>query len=146
MIPEIRTAYNKALSRETSSLRIERRLKPRVLLSQLVSLPNPFLKVMVTATAPLRGLITEVHPDIVFDSMRLRGIRKALQFLPHRQRRILQAAINNPANSLMPSAEVIWEQWPQALQDVGLLLPGRQLISPIMTDSTSTLPTNNGVF
>jgi hypothetical protein len=69
------TAYEK----ETSfggqpSLRIERRLKPGVSVADLKSFPTPFKNVVVVPTSPLRPLITEIHPDILFDSMRVRSI------------------------------------------------------------------------
>jgi hypothetical protein len=95
-----------------SRLRIERRLKPGVRLPELINLPNPFSGVIAVTTEPLRPLITEIHPDILFDSMRTRGIQRALNLLSSPQRRILTAAIDDPANALMPSAHDLWAQWP----------------------------------
>jgi len=118
-------AYNKPADSKTmpSRLRIERRLKPGVRLPELIDLPNPFSGVIAVATAPLRPLITEIHPDILFDSMRTRGIQRALNLLSSPQRRILTAAIDDPANSVMPSVDDLWQQWPQVLRDVGLCFP-----------------------
>ena len=118
-------AYNKPADCKAmpSRLRIERRLKPGVRLPELVNLPNPFSGVIAVATAPLRPLITEIHPDILFDSMRTRGIQRALNLLSSPQRRILTAAIDDPANSVMPSVDDLWQQWPQVLRDVGLCFP-----------------------
>jgi hypothetical protein len=102
-------------------LRIERRLKPGISVSKLSSLLNPFKNVMVIPTSPLLPLITEIPPDILFDSMRVRGIMRSLTLLSPQQQRILKAALNDPAHSLMPSADDIWAKWPDTLQSVGLL-------------------------
>jgi hypothetical protein len=105
------------------SLRIERRLKPGISVSKLSSLLNPFKNVIVIPTSHLRSLTTDIHPDILFDSMRVRGIMRSLKFLSPQQQRILKAALNDPAHSLMPSADDVWAKWPNTLQSVGLLFP-----------------------
>lgn len=105
------------------TVRIERRLKPRnpaILVPELASLPNPFAKMFGVATSVLRPLITEAHPDILFDSIRVRGFTKALKCVSRRQREDLKAALQDPA---MPPTDQIWETWPDTLQRLGLLFP-----------------------
>ncbi len=49
-------------------LRVERRLKPQILVPDLVALRNPFPSILAVPTSVLRPLITEHHPDTLFDS------------------------------------------------------------------------------
>ena len=109
-------AYNKPADCKAmpSRLRIERRLKPGVRLPELINLSNPFSGVIAVATAPLRPLITEIHPDILFDSMRTRGIQRALNLLSSPQRRILTGRHRRP------------RQFPDAIRSrsLGAMAPG----------------------
>jgi hypothetical protein len=64
-------AYNRQPDRDHpgQSLRIERRLKPRVRLPELIGLANPFINLIAVATAPLRPLITGIHQAFRFDQI-----------------------------------------------------------------------------
>lgn len=65
-----------------TSLRIKRRVRPKCMGRDLPMLPDPFAKLVLTRTEPLKALLAPVEPIYFFDSARVRGINRAIARLP----------------------------------------------------------------
>jgi hypothetical protein len=110
---------------EGNSLRIERRMKPRCLGSNLVSLANPFPSVQIVHTRALLPCLSGLDAEHFFDSVRVRGFTHVLAKLPPSRSKAIGAVLKDPTQSLLPPMEDIWLGWPQLLQSsgFGFLLP-----------------------
>lgn len=94
-----------------NELRIERRLKPNCLGSDLRFLPNPFHKIELVSTASIVCHLTGMIPQQFFDSVRLRGVRAVLKTLPRKQRQAILTTLSDPSKSLLPPMNLIWQRW-----------------------------------
>jgi hypothetical protein len=103
------------------ALRLERRIKPGCLGCQLKDLANPFLEIQLVKIEDLLPLIDaeEAVPEHLLDSIRLRGLRALEPLSPRHQRKII-AAFSDPAFSLMPEVQEVWDHWPEVLMRSGL--------------------------
>jgi hypothetical protein len=110
------------------ALRLERRIKPGCLGCQLKNVSNPFLGIQLVKVQDLLPLIDseEAIPEHLIDSIRLRGFKGLRSLTPRHRRRII-AAFRDPAFSLIPEVEGVWDHWPEALERSGLgrVLQGR---------------------
>jgi hypothetical protein len=120
------------------SLRIERRMKPKCRGNQLAFLPNPFRVVQMVHTDLFLPFLDGTIPDHFFDSVRVRGLSHVLATLPSAQRRAINAAIKDPAQSLLPSIEEVWLEWPALLESSGLgfLVPATSADVPLAPSET----------
>jgi len=105
--------------------RLECRLKPRCLGEDIASLPNPFSKVTLYSVKALTGL--GLPPQMLADSIRLRGVKPAIQGLDPKKRKMILAALD-PSKSILPDASALWAGWPTALLAAGL---GKELGMPL---------------
>jgi hypothetical protein len=130
------------------SLRIERRMKPKCNGSQLVFLPNPFRVVQMVHTDLFRPFLDGTIPDHFFDSVRVRGLSHVLATLPSAQRRAINAAIKDPAQSRLPSIEEVWLTWPALLESSGLgfLIPATSADVPLAPSETIEAITRSRKF
>jgi hypothetical protein len=104
-------------------LRLETRIKPRVLGQQLAQLPNPFAGVkLYSATFPDAAALG-IPAQFVADSMRIGGIKRAMKPLDKPQRVALEKA-RAATVSLIPNLDTLWAAWPDVLKGYGL---GKQL-------------------
>jgi hypothetical protein len=104
-------------------LRLETRLKPRVLGQQLAQLSNPFEGVrLYPATFPNAAALA-IPAQFIADSMRIGGIKRAMRPLDKSQRVALEKA-RASALSLIPNLDALWAAWPDILKGYGL---GKQL-------------------
>ncbi|MBR0925721.1 hypothetical protein JQ561_03810 [Bradyrhizobium diazoefficiens] len=106
--------------KEGKYLRIERRLRPLCNGRDLVHLPNPFQKVQIIATSSLLPHVQGMVPQQFFDSIRLRGLTHAIRDFPASFQKSIRLAFADPANSLMPPMDVLWDAWPRELEGSGL--------------------------
>jgi len=119
-------AYDKSSKATGKLLRIERRMKPLCRGHELLALPDPFQKVQLIPLDPLRSIV-EGHvpvPDYLFDSIRLRGVRRALSALGPSLCRKLIAEINDLDRSSLLS--IGWQDWPEVLRSSGLPVVGER--------------------
>lgn len=129
-------AYNKVSSSESdpiTRLRIERRLRPNCLRRHLPNIKNPFDKIRVVPTNILMPLVPE-PADVYFDSMRIRGIHRALKMLPYQDRLRVAHVVNDPTNTLLPPD--ICDSWRDSLAVIGLAHP-RRLTQSIHRDQAN---------
>ncbi|MGX4802076.1 hypothetical protein [Bradyrhizobium guangdongense] len=112
-------AYSKVHGDGQSSLRLERRLKPRVRLHDLTALTDPFAKVHMIPTEAFLPHLNGIEPEHFFDSIRVRGLSPVINKLPSRPRRAIKAMLQDKGNSVIPSLESIWKYWPELLHDMG---------------------------
>ncbi|MCS3764961.1 replication initiation factor domain-containing protein [Bradyrhizobium centrosematis] len=101
-------------------IRIERRLRPMCLGRDLIHLPNPFDKVQIVSTTALLPFLSGMIPQQFFDSVRMRGLTHVIRQFPSPLQKAIRTAFADPANSLMPSMDVLWEAWPDILDWSGL--------------------------
>ena len=121
-------AYTKAFGKGDEAvlkLRLERRVKCRMVGLDLLDMANPFTKIEMVKIDALANLIRQILPGAipmhVFDSMRARGRRAALKPLTRKQRVRIEAFFRDPANSLSPDFTDNWEEiWFAALVGSGL--------------------------
>lgn len=111
-------AYNRIVNGEPS-LRIERRLKPMCAGKDVAAIANPFLAVQLNAIDALEAAGLPFPPVLLADSMRLRGVKRALLAFDSATRKAIMNAIEN-AETKMPGAHELWATWPAALISVGL--------------------------
>jgi hypothetical protein len=113
-------AYTKESEDATKFLRLERRMKPYFNGCELRTMPNPFTKVQMVSTNSLLPHLDGMIPRQFFDSVRMRGIGRAIAELPPKQRKSIKNVMADPSNSLMPSIEQVWDSWPDLLYQSGL--------------------------
>lgn len=117
-------------------LRVERRLKPMCLGRDLLNIANPFENVRVIKTSVLKELMPN-RDETVFDSMRVRGIKRVIATLPWSDRVRTEAAANDEANNLLPAS--LWDSWPSCLVDAGIAIAPSESIdvqTPVGKDAT----------
>ena len=109
------------IDRETGELktRIEFRLKPGCPGYEVAGLPNPIRKLGLYKTSCLDGLVPGVPGRVIADSIRVRGVRHALEVFPPNVRKQIDKALLTSA-LLLPDPDTIWSLWPIALVDAGL--------------------------
>jgi hypothetical protein len=110
-------AYTRPTKLSGVTTRLECRLKPRCLGEKIASLPNPFSKVSLYPVKALTGL--GLPPQMLADSIRLRGVKPAIQGLDPNKRKMILAALD-PSKSVLPDASALWAGWPMALILAGL--------------------------
>jgi hypothetical protein len=104
-------------------LRLETRLKPRILGRELAQLPNPFAGLkLYPATFPDAAALG-IPSQYIADSMRIGGVKRAGKPLDKSQRIALEKA-RAAASSLIPNLDTLWAAWPEVLKGYGL---GKQL-------------------
>jgi hypothetical protein len=132
--------YNKK-NGEGSSLRLERRTKPKFRGNQLVSLPDPFRVVQMVHTDSLSPFLDGMIPDQFFDSVRVRGFGHVLAALPSAQRKRIEAALKDPTQSRLPSTEEVWRSWPTLLRSSGFsfLIENDDDDAPIVPDQMTSI-------
>jgi hypothetical protein len=111
------TKLHKATGQQ--SLRIERRLKRRLRGCDLPGMADPFQIVQLIPQKSIVPFLDGLIPQQFFDSVRIRGLNRVLKILPAAQRRAITNALNDPAQSLLPSTGEIWRGWPRLLEDSG---------------------------
>lgn len=131
--------YDKSVGRNQAPvLRLERRILPKCFGHELPSLADPFSKLVLVRTEPLKPLLLPAAPTLFFDSARMRGINRAMASLPSPQRKAIDKALKQPGITII--GDDIWKVWPEALQASGLasyVVPTVQ--SPII-DTTTAIP------
>jgi hypothetical protein len=117
-------AYNK-LDKATGEpfFRVERRIRPRCVAQDLVSLPNPFTKVAMVHVDSVVPLIETSHPEWFLDSVRVRGFSRAIRAMPRGQQKAIKQLLNDPSRSLLPTDQDIWQQWPATIIQAGFTSP-----------------------
>ena len=129
--PACVVAYTKKFGRGdqiVQRLRLERRIKFRMIGSDLLNLENPFSKIEMVRIDALENLLRELLPGSipmhVIDSMRARGRLAALKPLARKARVTIETFLKDPANSLSPNFSGGWKQvWLDALIASGLGVP-----------------------
>lgn len=113
-------AYTKT-DKETGEifLRFESRLNPKCLGMQVATLDNPLKGVKLIPVTALEALDLGFPTQLLADSIRVRGIKKAIKPFDKQARKAVEKAIEQAA-SLLPDGETLWSQWPQALISIGL--------------------------
>jgi hypothetical protein len=112
-------AYSKVHEDGRTSVRLERRLKPRFKVSDLPKLADPFAKVQMIGTGAFLPFLDGVVAEHFFDSIRIRGVTPVVNKLPPAARRAIKAMLRDPAMSVIPHTERAWRGWPQLLRDTG---------------------------
>jgi hypothetical protein len=100
-------------------LRFECRLKPKCLGVQVATLPNPLSGTKLIPVAALHELNLGFPTQLLADSIRVRGINRALKPLDKKSHAAVVKAIKE-SQSLLPDGDALWSLWPQALIAVGL--------------------------
>jgi hypothetical protein len=118
-------AYTRPTKASGVAIRLECRLKPRCPGEDIASLPNPFSKVTLYSVKALTGL--GLPPQMLADSIRLRGVKPAIQGLDPKKQKMILAALD-PSKSILPDASALWAGWPMALILAGL---GKELGAPL---------------
>ena len=113
-------AYDKDLfGNGETSLRLECRIKPQCYGYQLVSVDNPFEKVRLLPANFMAGCGLGIPWELVADTMRIGGLKRALRFLEKKQRNSLKHALAE-AETMLPDPAALWAAWPQTLISCGL--------------------------
>jgi hypothetical protein len=87
--------------------------------------PNPFSKVTLYSVKALTGF--GLPPQMLADTIRLRGVKPAIQGLDPKKQKMILAALD-PSKSILPDAAALWAGWPMALILAGL---GKELGVPL---------------
>jgi hypothetical protein len=103
----------------TVGTRLECRLKPKCCGKNIVELKNPLAKMKLLSVAVLNGLALGFPAQLLADSIRLRGVKRAIAILSAEQRKLISKALAS-SESLLPNPEELWAGWPDALMKVGL--------------------------
>jgi hypothetical protein len=111
-------AYDKPNQSGGTNLRLECRLKPKILGHQLVNLPNPFARVELLP-ADFSDAAGLGHSQFIADSYRIGGIKRVLKALDKQQGKALKNA-HAAAISLIPNLDSLWATWPDVLIACGL--------------------------
>jgi hypothetical protein len=99
--------------------RLECRLKPKCFGHQVAELANPLAKVELLSVDALQGLSLGFPHQVLADSIRVRGLKRALAVFDAPQRKLIIETLT-ASKSLLPDATELWAKWPEALIDVGL--------------------------
>jgi hypothetical protein len=102
-----------------SHLRLECRLKPKILGQHMAALTNPFKGVQLIPTDFAASSGLNIPPQFIADSMRIGGLKRALSALAPADRKVLRVAYAN-AQKLVPNLDPLWAKWPEALIGYGL--------------------------
>jgi hypothetical protein len=129
-------AYSKVHGDGQTSVRLERRLKPRCKLSDLPGLADPFAKVQMIDTQAFLPFLDGIVPEHFFDSIRIRGLSPVINRLPASQRRAIRAMIREPTTSVISRTEELWGDWPELLHDSGF----GSLTEPLFGSDVDLLP------
>jgi hypothetical protein len=113
-------AYTKS-TQGGSSLRIERRINPKLRGHELSSLNDPFRVVQMVHCESLTPLLAGMIPNQFFDSVRVRGLGHVLATLPPAQRRAIKAVLKDPSRSPLPTTGKVWRSWSQVLRKSGFI-------------------------
>lgn len=115
------TAYDKRHGDDlATSLRLERRMKPRCYGYQLIDMPNPFFNIRMVPTEMLLPMLVDVNPKHFFNSIRLCGLANILAEETDGRRRAIKTVFNDASKSRLPTMEAVWSQWPSLLERTGL--------------------------
>ncbi len=129
--------YDKTLPGEPfglKALRIERRLKPHIPFEELVQLNNPFGTIQLISTASLVANLTEIPTECFFATVRERGFSRTIKLLSASQRRALKKAFEDPANSVMPPIDQIWQSiWPATVEQ-SVIRPASPIRQNVLVD------------
>lgn len=113
-------AYTKPIGQSGQpGTRLECRCKPNCTGQEVAGLPNPFAKIRLLPTQALDCLIPHIPGQLLADSIRLRGLKRASELFDLRTRNRITAALNRSI-SLLPNADALWAGWHDALVGVGL--------------------------
>ncbi|OWK18713.1 hypothetical protein AJ88_00895 [Mesorhizobium amorphae CCBAU 01583] len=85
------TKINKATG--VKSVRVECRVNPKCHGSDLQEIANPFASITLVPTSVLDGIDLGMPPVFLADSIRLRGLARALKLLPHGKRKLVEYAL-----------------------------------------------------
>lgn len=102
-----------------SSLRLERRLRPKIYGLEVADLRNPFAKIELLHVDALASLGLGFPTQFFADSVRLRGLSRALEALPKDQRKAVKTLLTATPN-IVPDANQIWCRWKDSLIATGL--------------------------
>ena len=128
-------------------LRLERRLKPRLPLCDLPQLTDPFAQVQLIPTESFLPFLDKNMAEFFFDSVRIRGLNRAIKMLQPKARRAIKAMLRDPAASMLPSTTEIWKDWPQLLKQSGFapfLIPVVEDEVPLAPGLTQPMRTDHG--
>jgi hypothetical protein len=113
-------AYDKPLKDSLlTRLRLECRVKPGCLGHQLAQLKNPFAGVQLLPADFSKAAGIGIPAELIADSIRIGGLKRALVPLDASQRKALKKAYQQ-AGSLLPDLHKQWAAWPATLISHGL--------------------------
>jgi hypothetical protein len=93
-----------------------RTIKARYPVAELTQQPNPFKGVSLTKVAAIAAVTTETTvPMHLIDSIRLRGLKRALKPLSKEQQKRIKAVFADPTACLLPDTDELWKIWPDVL-------------------------------
>jgi hypothetical protein len=137
--------YNKVFEDGRQSVRVERRMKPRCAVHHLATLPDPFRNVQLIGTDSFLPFLDGMVAEHFFDSVRIRGVSRAVNNLPPGPRRAIKAMLRDPAVSILPSTEQVWRGWPKLLVKTGfgpflipVIDPEATLVPEMVTEQPAT--------
>jgi hypothetical protein len=122
------------------SLRIERRMTRRCKGHEWPAISDPFQVVQLVYTQSILPLLDKLIPQQFFDSVRIRGLNRVLATLPSKQRKAIKAALNDPAQSLLPSTAQIWTGWHHLLEKTGLGFLLTSVTHEVPSDEVPLIP------
>jgi hypothetical protein len=112
--------YTKSIKQTgDTALRLEVRLKPQCLGKDLVALTNPLKHVQVLPVDVLDQLNLPFPATLLADSIRMRGIKRAVAPFEPKQRNLIIQHLQS-AQGLLPDTDQLWAGWPAALIQSGL--------------------------
>ena len=118
------TGYTKTIGKGPDARKVfrlePRNTKARYPVAELAQQLNPFEGVSLIKVAAVEAVITELVPMHLIDSIRLRGLKRALEPLSKEQRKIIKDVFADPAASLLPDTDELWKTWPDVLISCGL--------------------------
>lgn len=100
------------------SLRIECRVNARCAGSELHAIENPFASISLLPVSLLDKISLGMPPVFLADSIRLRGLSRALKLLPPTRRKMVEYSLS-AGEALLPDADDIWAEFPKALEAAG---------------------------
>jgi len=116
--------YDKPIDGELgTTLRLETRLHPKILGQQLAAIANPFTGIGLVPANFSDSAGLNIPAQYIADSVRLGGIRRALEPLDAPGKKALKKAYG-ASQSLIPNLDALWAKWPETIANCGL---GKQL-------------------
>jgi hypothetical protein len=106
-----------------TALRLETRLHPKIFGNQFAAIANPFTGIGLVPANFSDSAGLNIPARYIADSVRLGGIRRALEPLDAPDRKALKKAYG-AAQSLVPNLDALWAKWPETIANCGL---GKQL-------------------